>query len=293
MADAAQQRRLSGLRRAIRIAARASKALLLLLAVYVGLVQLDVVPSPFDPRVRGDLELARSGPGGLRVLFVGNSFTYYNEMPALVHELAASAEGSEPIFAAAYAAPAWSLEAASKDDGLARLLRDVEWDVVVLQEQSRLPSFDREVRAEEFDPFAFELDAEIGSSGAETVLFMTWAYKGGDDENSRDDTFSAMQARLARGYSELGQDLRADVAPVGLAWAEALSRAPDSRLWADDGRHPSQRGSYLAACVFYALLSERSPEGIRFTDGLPASEALFLQRVAADVVADAEMFGDR
>ncbi|MDQ3865458.1 MAG: hypothetical protein M3304_01320 [Actinomycetota bacterium] len=273
-------------RRVVRAAARVSAGLLALVGVYVVFVQLDVIRSPLDPIVRGDLELARSTDEGIRVLFVGNSFTYRNEMPALVQQLAAADEDAARIIAVEYVASNWSLRAASEDDGLARVVREVRWDVVVLQERSYLPALAPEARAVEMDPFAYALRSQIERAGAETMLFMAWGYENGDDSAVPGDTFTAMQERVAYGYRELGRNLDARVAPVGLAWAEALRRAPGVDLWADDGRHPSRRGSYLAACVFYAFLTEQSPVGNAFTGGLDRAEAAFLQRVAADVVLD-------
>jgi hypothetical protein len=276
--------------RAIRIAARFSTALLAAVGVYIAVVQLDLVRSPFDPTVRGDLELARSAERGLRVLFVGNSLTYYNDMPALVHELAAADDAAAPLFTVAYAAPNWGLEPASKDDGLDRLLRDVAWDVVVLQERSGLPSLAADERAERMDRFVYELAARIDAVGAETVLFMTWGYEGGDDRSFPNDDFAAMQARVTHAYADLARNLEARVAPVGVAWAEALRRDPTTPLWRRDGRHPSRHGSYLAACVFYALLAERPVEGNPFKANLPTNDARFLQRAAAHVVAEWRSF---
>jgi hypothetical protein len=227
--------------RAVRVAAQISTALLVSAALYVVLVQLDVVRSPLDPSVRGDLELAGTADDGVRVLFVGNSFTYYNEMAALVEKLAAADEAAPRIVALTYAAPNWGLEAAAKDSGLDRLLQEVDWDVVVLQERSGLPSLAADVRTEEMDRFAYDLEARIDAAGAETVLFMTWGYEDGD-RNLSGDNFADMQARVARGYWELAQSLGARVAPVGLAWAEALRRNPAVPLWRDDGRHPSKQG---------------------------------------------------
>jgi lysophospholipase L1-like esterase len=71
---------------------------------------------------------------------------------------------------------------------------------------------------------------------------MTWGYREGDPGNYPGDTFTAMQLRLAEGYSELGTELSAPVAPVGLAWAEALQREPALDLWDGDGEHPNAAG---------------------------------------------------
>lgn len=263
--------------RILRLAVVTAAAVVLGVSLYVALVKVDLLRGPFDPVTSGDIELARSDRTGLRVLFVGNSLTAGNSMPALVHELAAADDGARPIFAVQYAAGNWTLRQASKDDGLTTLLNEVQWDVVVLQENSRVAFFSPE-HPEDMYPFARALDRKIVSAGARTVLFMTWGF--------RDGGFEAMQERLSWGYSHLADELEAAVAPVGVAWAEALRRDPDVELWTSDGRHPSLSGSYLAACVFYALLSDRDPLRSGFTAGLEPSEARFLQDVASDVLEE-------
>src|SRR2546430_2079384 len=209
------------MKRFIRLLACAGVGIVLGVSVYVGLVQSGLAPSPFDPLIRGDIALARSARPGLRVLFVGNSFTFRNGLAQMVHDLAVGDNGGPQLFAVEYAAPGWSFEAASKDDGLTRLLGDVRWNVVVLQEQSQLLSFTREEWQHETYPFARSLHDKITRGGARTLLFMTWGYEHGDGHNWPGDTFTGMQARLTRGYSELGAELPAAVAPAGLAWAEA------------------------------------------------------------------------
>jgi hypothetical protein len=245
----------------------------------VGLVLSVLLYVVGRPKVGGDLALARSDRPGLRVLFVGNSFTFRNDLPRLVHGLASD---GHPIYAVSYTAPGWRLKQAAHNRGLASLLHDVRWDVVVLQEQSELPSLPADVRVREFDPYAEELHEKITAAGARTVLFLTWGYRQGDRRKVPDDTYTAMQMRLGRGYSDVAAELRAPIAPVGLAWIEALAERPQLELWAGDGKHPSRLGSYLAACVFYAALTRKDPRGNRFTAGL--REARFLQRVAWDVV---------
>jgi len=146
-----------------------------------------------------------------------------------VHDLAAGDPGARPIFSVEYAAPGWSLHQADRDSGLARLLREVKWDVVVLQEKSWLLSYPEEQWRRSTYPFARDLHEKISAAGARTVLFMTWGYALGDRWNEPHDTYAAMQARLATGYSRLGLELGVRVAPAGLAWAEALRRDPGGK----------------------------------------------------------------
>ena len=247
-------------------------------SIYAGLVKAGLARNPFAPVAGGDLTLARSSRPAHRVLFVGNSFTFRNDLPGLVHELSAD---SDPVFAGSYTAGGWQLSWFAKDNGLDRLLHQVHWDVVVLQEQSQIPSFPADDRAREFDPSVLALTQKIDAVGARPLLFLTWGYRTGDRRNVPHDTYDAMQQRLVDGYSNAAREARAQIAPVGLAWREALRRRPALDLWDDDDRHPSRAGTYLAACVFYATLTSKSPVGNRFSDGL--REARFLQGVAWDV----------
>jgi hypothetical protein len=271
------------MRRTLRLLACAVAGIVLGLTVYSGLVHVGLARSLFAPTLRGDTALARGDQPGLRVLFVGNSFTFKNSLPALVHDLAAGDPGGPPIFSVEYAAPGWSLHEAAQDGGLAKLLREVRWDVVVLQEKSWLLSLPEDRWRGTTYPFARDLREKIAASGARPLLFMTWGYVLGDRSNVPHDTYAAMQVRLAEGYSKLGAELGAGVTPAGLAWAEALRRKPGLDLWDDDGRHPGRSGSYLAACVFYAALTGRDPARSGFTAGLEAGQAHFLQQVAESV----------
>jgi hypothetical protein len=267
--------------RILRIGACVAVGLLLAVPIYVGLAKSGLVRSPFFPRLGGDVELAGSDRPGLRVLFVGNSFTYYNSMPAMVHELAEADPGAAPVYSVEYAAPNWSLRDASEDGGLADALDDFAWDVVVLQDISWHLALAPEDRRRMTYPYARSLNRSISETGARTMLFMNWGYRDGVFEG---DTFEAMQTALADGFTELGAELGADLAPVGLAWLEALRRRPGLELWKRDGRHPSELGSYLTACVFYAALTGRDPADSGYTAGLDAADALILQDVASDLV---------
>jgi len=273
------------MRRLLRTFVLAVVGVVLGFALYSGLVHIGLARSLLAPNLRGDIALARSDRPGIRVLFVGNSFTFTNSLPALVHELAAGDTGATPIFSVEYAAGGWSLHQANEDEGLDKLLQEVHWDVVVLQEKSWVLSLPEDHWRRETYPAARDLQEKISAVGARTVLFMTWGYVRGDRWHEPHDTYAAMQARLADGYSELGAELGAQVAPAGLAWAEALRREPSLHLWAGDGQHPGRLGSYLAACVFYAMFSGREPTQSSFTAGIQLGQARLFQRVAG-VVSD-------
>jgi hypothetical protein len=78
---------------------------------------------------------------------------------------------------------------------------------------------------------------------------------------------------------------------VGYLWSIVRQERPTLELWQADGSHPSVAGTYLAACVFYALIFRQSPEGLPGADGLSGADVRVLQQVAASVAADPGRWG--
>jgi hypothetical protein len=114
---------------------------------------------------------------------------------------------------------------------------------------------------------------------------MTWGHRGGLPDSGLQD-FAAAQDQIQLGYMEIANELGVRVAPVGPAWQQAISQNPQLDLWRADGIHPSEDGSYLAACVLYAVIYRQSPEGLRYRAGLSGETAQFLQSIAAIIVLE-------
>jgi WD40 repeat protein len=207
----------------------------------------------------------------IRVLFIGNSYTYFNDLPQMISALA-KAGNQRPLEHARETPGGWSLEQHFKSDKTLKKIADGKWDYVVLQEQSLRPLKDRKLLFE----YAAKLDAEIKKHGAKTLLYQTW---------SRQDA-PEKQAELSKAFVDLGKELGAKVIPVGEAWARALKDDPKLVLHNADKSHPNKAGSYLAACVFYAAIYGKSPEGLPGEiGGLSNEAARKLQAVAWQTVA--------
>jgi hypothetical protein len=73
---------------------------------------------------------------------------------------------------------------------------------------------------------------------------------------------------------------------VGYAWFVVRQQDPGIELWQSDQSHPSQAGTYLAACVFYATLFDQSPVGLSYHGGLSDGDAHALQSAAGSSVLD-------
>lgn len=220
---------------------------------------------------------ATAGPTR-NVLFVGNSFTFYHDVPAMVEALSVAAEDGRPLRCVAFTPGNTTLQDHWETTGARKAIAKAAWEYVVLQEQSQRPFLDPEAMYK----YARLLNGDITRVSAKTVFFMTWADKNAPER----------QSALTRAYQKIGSECGAAVAPVGVAWKYVQAQRPGFELYESDGHHQNAKGSYLAACVFYATLTGKSPVGLpgRLTaedaDGivllvnLPAADARFLQQAA-------------
>ena len=215
-----------------------------------------------------------------RVLFVGNSYSYVNELPSVFQELAHA--GNHAARVGLVADPGQTLVDHVDSRDAADAVQAGDWNIVVLQEQSQIPASGSLRRADMY-PAARQLSQMIRTTGAEPMLFLTWARREGWPAAGL-ASYSAMQAAVDLGYLTLGRALHVSVAPVGIAWAATLASERHPKLWGQDGSHPTIRGTYLAACVFYATIFRESPVGLRYHGGLTAEAARKLQTTASRVV---------
>ena len=214
------------------------------------------------------------------VLFIGNSYTYVNDLPMMFEDLAKA--GHDPVETGLLAEADATLADHAASPETAAILGSSRWNVVVLQEQSQIPSVER-FRQTEMYPAARQLVRMVRHIGAQAMFYLTPARREGWPENGL-DSYTTMQTAIDEGYLVIARELHAAVAPVGYAWAVALSREANSDLWQSDGSHPGVKGTYLAACVFYATIFGKSPEGLRYHADLSSSDAAKLQAIASDVV---------
>jgi len=219
-------------------------------------------------------------PQKIHILFLGNSYTFTNNLPEILVDLAQA--GGHDLQATMLAQGGLTLEKHAASNETLEQVKQPIWDFVVLQEQSVLPSNPSE-REQSMYPAVRLLNTEIVAAGAEPILFMTWGRRDGLPQSGFGD-FSAMQSELANGFLEIANELDMIVAPVGEAWQSAILQDAQLDLWQTDGSHPSLAGSYLAACVFYAVVYQESPQGLAVVAGLDEQVGSQLQSFAAQTV---------
>jgi hypothetical protein len=213
------------------------KRILLLLTIC-----LLVLPSASGLQPAGQKESRRP----LRILFIGNSYTYFNNLPQLLSQLAASASPAKTIETQMIVRGGATLKMHWEEGSALKALQQGKWDYVVLQEQSTLPITDPAA----MHKYARLFDAEIKKVGARTIFHLTWARQH-QPEN---------QEKLNEAYFTIARELQALVAPVGVAWQKAFKEDAKLVFHNEDKSHPNAAGSYMAAAVFYALIYGKSPE---------------------------------
>ncbi|MHB8572855.1 MAG: SGNH/GDSL hydrolase family protein [Candidatus Dormibacteria bacterium] len=209
-----------------------------------------------------------------RVLFIGDSFTSVNDLPFTFEQLAES--GGEATGTGIDAPGGATLADHAANPSTATEVSSQPWDYVLLQEQSQVPASPA-LRERQMYPAARTLVDLIRGRRATPILFATWAHRGGWPEAGLPGYLS-MQSALDQGYAEIAQRVGVSVAPVGAAWRGATGQGPD--LYQADGVHPSAAGTYLAACVIYQAIFNRTPVGLAFHGGLGNGDALRLQEAA-------------
>ncbi len=170
----------------------------------------------------------------IAVLFIGNSLTYFNEMPRMTQEI--GSREHRPLLVDAITQSGASLEDLwFRTEAVKRIWQE-HWDYVILQERGGRAAHDR---GELFHKYLALFAAEARKSGASPLLFMTW--------NAGNEVFFKAAARRAN----------ARLLPVGIAW-----NALENLDW--DGSHPNLAGSYLIACVVYATIYDKVPRDLPF-----------------------------
>ncbi len=230
-----------------------------------------------------------------RILFVGNSFSFYNN--GVHNHLGNLLRVNDEWVRGQHRFRLLTLSGGHVYEQLETIethltTHDRGYTAVVIQGHSNEPLLEN--KKERFEEGLTSAVRIIREKGVEPIVFMTWAYKESD----------GMIEALTQAYQKMGAKLDIAIVPVGLAFAKANQQLPDIELYSpdisgivetsdpakftfrEDVKHPSVAGTYLAALVFYSFLFEASPVGIPYYAGLSKSSAEQLQALSWNLVSD-------
>jgi len=235
---------------------------------------LFMIISHFIQSPAGAAEPSLPPKASVRILFVGNSFTYYNGgLETHVRELANSANPPRLLETERATQGGATLRILYGKEAVLARIREGHFDVVVLQED--IPEL-TEHAMEPFFQYARLFNQEIRKSGARMVLFMAWPYE-------RLNWVSLPE--IIQAHQAAARELQVPVAPVGTALATSLELKPGLAMLGPDKEHETRAGTYLAASVIYATLFQENPEGFSYCpEGIAREEITHLQKVAWQTV---------
>lgn len=226
-----------------------------------------------------------------RILFIGNSYIYTNDLPGTLQAIAMSM--GDTLLIDQYVPGGYTFNQHNNDPQTKAKIMQGDWDFVVLQEQSQIPSFSPAQVATDCLPYAKKLCDTVRAYNpcAEIFFYMTWGRKNGDAGNCASYppvcTYAGMQQRLRESYLLMADSNEQSCSPVGAVWNVMRNQYPLVDLYSADESHPSPYGTYLAACTFYCSLYHRALDSNTYVSpGVLGTTAWLIQGVASQVVLD-------
>jgi len=215
----------------------------------------------------------------LNVLFLGNSFTFYHELPQMLAKISGTA-GVEIFADSVTKGGAFLHNFTDQTHELSAQLAEVyptrKWDYIVLQDQS----FNPVKEPADFLDSAAKLCNQL-QCGAKFLFYSTWAYRDNTEKlQSTGVTYAEMLDRLTVSYQKAADTLNGIRVPVGNAFALSTQRNPDIDLYIQDNYHPTSCGTYLAACLFFKAITGSSAEKLSVPEGVSAEEGKKLRTIA-------------
>ncbi|MEM6724917.1 MAG: PKD domain-containing protein [Bacteroidota bacterium] len=220
-----------------------------------------------------------------RALFLGNSYTYFNDLPQLVKDLALSVGDTLEIDS--HTPGGYRLVDHFFDGTSQNKIMAGNWDYVVLQGQSQEPITQTGL----FESYIGQLQQVIYAHNpcATIMPYMTWGRENGDAGNCSNFpvmcTYVGMDTTLRNHYLDVTDNiLNGEVAPVSAVWSYLRQEYPDIDLYAGDGSHPSPVGSYAAACTFYTAIFRKDPMLLTYDFGLDPATTSIIRQAAKLIV---------
>lgn len=189
---------------------------------------------------------AQKAQDTLNILFVGNSYTYFGNLPQLVSVISDSTKTKlvtkKSTIGGARLSEHWSGERNLKTK---EMIKTGKFDIVVLQEYSMGAIDEPENTLKYLKAFS----DYIKENNAQPYFYLTWAR----------ETAPQYQEAINTVFMAAAADNQAVIVPVGKVWAQAKELRPTLELYDSDGSHPSELGTFLTACVFVATLTNEIP----------------------------------
>lgn len=223
--------------------------------------------------------------GNYSFLFIGNSYTYSNNMPEQIFANILKEAGYTATVTSITKGGWYLIDSAKSTDEVGKQVDSAfnlnSYDFVVLQEQSTCPA----TTPAKFYTGVRNLAEKVRANGATPILYSTWGRKEGNSVLETNGwTNESMTWLTAAAYQAIGAELEIDVAYAGLAFYDVYTNNTDINLYNDDLTHPSEMGSYLAAMTIFAKATGVDPTTVDYSANLSEDDAEILKEAARKAV---------
>lgn len=219
----------------------------------------------------------------LNILFLGNSYTHMNNMPAIFEHIAKSKGKLVHVEKNTQSGASFKVHTGRLD--MFQTIKSRKWDYIILQGFSRELSFPKERIDTATLPYFNQIidSIHLYNPCVNLLLYNTWGYKNGYQYRKEINTYDKMQDSIIKGYKYISSLYNIPIVPVGMVWRKVRTNRPKYELYKKDNAHPSKLGSLLSASTFYASIFKESPVGVKISK-LDANQALFVEKEAAKLV---------
>jgi hypothetical protein len=176
-----------------------------------------------------------------KILFVGNSLTYFNDLPGLVKNIAL--QNNYPVEANSLSKPNYSLEDHWKEGYVTREINKGHYDFVIVQQGPSALKTSRDNLIE----YSLLFAKACKDGGSKLAFYMVWP--------SAERSFDF--ERVIASYTLAADTTNSILCPAGSAWLKVWELNKGFPLYSGDGFHPSEQGSLLAAIVVYGALFDK------------------------------------
>jgi hypothetical protein len=218
-------------------------------------------------------------------LFIGNSYTHYNDMPEQIFSKILKAAGYNAKVQRITKGGWYLIDSAKSADEVGKqvdaALKAKNYDYVILQEQSTCPA----ASPGKFYTGVRNLAEKVRADGATPVLYGTWGRKAGHSVLANNGwTNESMTWMISAAYEAIGAELGIDVAYAGLAFYDIYTNNKNINIYDEDLTHPNATGSYLAAMTIFAKITGVDPTTVDYNANLTAETAAILKEAARKAV---------
>ncbi len=228
-----------------------------------------------------------------KILFIGNSYTYGNSLPQALANICK--DNHDTINVDSYAQGGYYLGDHARDAVALEKIKRPNWDYIILQDQSLAYAY---YTFKNTIPYAVLLDSlrRVFSPCGQTLFYITWGRKNGDQywcsppycetDTLVRRTYYEMDSTIQLNYMYATDSIKASASPVGAVWRYIRRNYPNIELFQVDESHPTEEGTYAAACCFYTAIFKKNPLSITNNFTLNATDAANIRKAVKAVMFD-------